>query len=168
MKSKSFKNIIEVLPMKKGETLANVKTKVNLSHIPEEMTANLDADVLYVFLNKITGHYLGYIKLVYTEIPVKILGINGVKRVAHVEISELSTTIQEDAYVKLLNRFLYGQAKYGKFVNYIHVDRKTLSDRMDFLFSKTMLRPMRGNSQILELNVELHLIICLLVIIILL
>ena len=42
MKSITVKNIVEVLPMKKGETLAKVKTKVSLAQIPDELTVNMN------------------------------------------------------------------------------------------------------------------------------
>lgn len=168
MKSITTKNIVEVLPMKKGETLAKVKTKVSLAQIPDELTVNIDSDVLFILLNKNTGDYLGYMKVVYVESDMKYFGIMANKRTAYVEMSEFSETIQDDIYSRLISRCLHNQGSYGKFANYIQIDRDSLSSRMDKIVDKSRFREMRGNPRIFEMNIELDIAICLLLILIIL
>jgi hypothetical protein len=165
MKSRTFKKIIEVLPMKYGETLANVKTKINLSHIPEEFTTNTNSDVLFVLLNKNTGEYLGNIKINYLEVANTIFGKKTTKhRIAYVTISELSQTVDEKAYITMINKLCFAQGNFGKFANRVQIQKNTLSERMDILIGKTNFKDVGSNYE-LNINNFLSFILIMLVIV---
>ncbi len=164
MKSFDVKKTIEVLPMKKGESLSNVKTKVSLSQIPKEFTINADNDVLFVLLNKQTGAYLGNIKIVYSKLDIEQWGVTFHKRIANVELSEFSPTIQDDVYSKVLNH-LHNQARYGKYANYIQIDKKSLSERMDMIVYRSWFKT-RRNPEIFEMNIEADVFLMLFIILI--
>lgn len=166
MKSFSVKNTVEILPMKKGESLSNVKTKVTLSQIPKEFTINAENDVLFVLLNKQTGAYLGNIKIDYSEYTLHRFGIRFCKRTANVILSEFSPTIQDDVYSKVLNH-LHNQARYGKYANYIQIDKEPLSERMDMIVYRSWFKT-RRNPKIFEMNIEMDIILMLLLILMLL
>lgn len=168
MKSKNIKNVIEVLPMKRGETLANVKTKINTSYVPKQFTANMDADVLLVMVNCKSGEYLGNMKIVYSEQDVPLFGSTVKKRVANVVLSEFAESLDDALYVKALDKCMHGQAWFNKFAHYIHINRECLSERMDSLVGKSSFKPMRQNPQIYELNIEAIVILCIMILLILL